>query len=359
MTRLAALAQQLRDERGTALHITADAPIRMRIEGRLVRMEAATISAAEMKDEIRSLLDDAMWNRVESGQPADFPCELGGERYRARCFMCQGGPTVILRTTANLSCFDELGLPSTVRRLAHLRRGLVLISGPSGSGKSTTVGALFSAIEEGRAKHVTTIECPIETTYAHQRTSISQREVGTHVESFSLGMRAALRQGADVIFASDIPDVTTMALVLEAAAAGTLVVATVRASGVVRAIERLVDHPDRRGAMLNGLAEHLSAVVSLLRLQKADGLGHCVAAELVVRSRGVVAALREDDLPRITNVMQKSESMQTMDDALVDLLERHLIAFEDAYDQARDKPRFQALRPRSRRSMRSTRHHEP
>jgi twitching motility protein PilT len=355
MSRLARLVEQLKQAQGTALHISAGAPVRMRVEGRLVRMEVAVLTAEEIEAEMRSLANDALWDRMVDGHPADFPCELGGHRYRARCFMRHGGPTLILRTSANLSSFDELGLPATVKRLAHLRRGLVIIAGPTGSGKSTTVAALLNEIEEGRAKYVATIESPIELTFARQRTSVCQREVGSDTPSFAAGMQSALRQGADVVFTSDIPDEASMTCVLEAVAAGRLVVATVRAAGVVRALERLADRPGRRRAMLNGLAEHLSAVVSLLRLEHADGIRRCVAAEFLVRSRGLVTALREDKLGEVAGIMEQSETMQTMDDALVSMLNRNLIAFETAFGHARDKERIRELRPEARAAARRAR----
>lgn len=356
MSRLERMLRQMEEEEGVALHIHVGHPVRVRVKGRLTRMDVPPLTSEELDSELRAITDDAQWEKITAELSSEFLCDVGGRRYRAHCFVHQGGRAIVLRTTAHLTRFAELDLPSTVQRLAHLRRGLVIIAGPTCSGKSTTVGALMNELEGGRPKHVVTIESPIEVTYDHQRTTISQREVGTHTPSFAEGLRAALHQGADVTFTSDVPDATCCELLLEAAASGTLVIATVRASGVVRALEELADRAERRHAMLNGLAEHLSAVISLLRLPRASGLGHCVATELAVRSRALVHALREDDLPSIREVMEASDSMLTMDDALADLLERGVLAFEDAYDHARDKDRFHDLRVAPRRAMRHTRH---
>lgn len=358
MSRLAQLAQKLKQSGGSALHVGADRPIRMRTAQRLTRVDGAPMTATEIETEVRTLAGPGLWERIQGGEPGDFTTTLAGERYHLRCFVRHGGPALVLRTTASLISFDDLGLPATVRRLAHLRRGLVVVAGPTGAGKSTTVAAMLNEIDEGRPKHVATIESPIELTFTQERTSISQREVGTHTESFATGLRAALRQGADVVFASDLPTAETVCLALEIVASGRLVVATVRASGATRAIERLVDHGAKRRAILNGVAEHLSAVVSQRRVQKADGRGHVAAVELLVRSRSIVAALRDDELSKLTSILERSDSMQTMDDALAKLLEQKQIAFEDAYDHARDKARFRNLREGARRVMRRTRHQD-
>lgn len=355
MSRLQTFLRKMGEQGGSALHVGVDGPPRVRIGNRLVRLEGESLSVSDVEAEIRTLTSAATLERIQRGEPADFPCEVGGVRYRGRCFIRHGGPTLVLRATAHLSAFSKLGLPTMVQRLAHLRRGLVLIAGPTGSGKSTTVGALLNEIETGRPKHVVTLESPIELVYAHQRTTISQREIGKHTATFAAGLSAAIRQRPDAIFVSALPDGESVALALQAAAAGALVVATVRASGVVRALEHLLDAtPLRRQATLNGLAEHLSAALSLLRLQQADGVGHAVAVEILVRNRGIVNALRGDDLGGIPEIMKHADNMRTMDDALVQLLEQKRIGLEDAFDHARDKERFRKHEG-ARRVMRHTR----
>lgn len=355
MSRLEKYLRMLSEHGASALHVGVDAPPRVRVGGRLVHLDAEGMPLAELEAEIQALTSASTLEGIRRGEPADFPCELGGARYRARCFVRHGGPTLILRATAHLSAFSKLGLPTTVQRLAHLRRGLVLVSGPTGSGKSTTIGALLGELDTGRPKHVVTLESPVELIHVHQRTTISQREVGRHTKSFATGLASAIRQRPDVIFVSDLPDGESVALALEAASAGVLVIATVRASGVVRALERLLDAaPARRQATLHALAEHLSAALSLLRLSQADGAGHVVAVELLVRNRGIVNALRADDLAAIPEIVKEADNMRTMDDALAELVEQKRIALEDAFDHARDKDRFRKHQG-ARRVMRHTR----
>ncbi len=355
MGSIEALVRTLKDQGGSALHLCASAPPRLRVKGRLLGLSASGPSEEELGAWVRASVGAAVWQRLVGGEAADFPCVVNGDRYRARCFRRLGGMALVLRTTAMLSGFAELGLPSTVERLAHLRRGFVLVAGPTGAGKSTTAAALLRELENGRPKHVVTVESPVEVTYALEQTTISQREVGTHTESFAAGIASALRQSPDVVFVSDFPDGRTLELAFEAAAAGTLVIGTLRASGVVRALEHLLGRaPGRRRATLNALAEHLSAVVSLLRLQSADGRDHCVAAEILLRNRGTVAALREDELAALPQIMARADTMQTMDEALAALLEARRITLEDAYDHARDKQRFRPQRS-APRAMRPTR----
>ncbi len=355
MSHLTELIRRMQEGRGKALHVTAGQAPRMRIRDRLQKVEDLVLTSDELEAEVKALAGKQTWAKCLGGEADDFLCEIAGERYRARLFPSHTGPMLVLRSTAEMSSFKHLGLPRTVSRLAHLRRGFVIVAGPTGSGKSTTMGAFLSEIEAGRPKHVVTIESPIELTYVRKKTTISPREVGDHTTSFAAGLRAALRQSPDVIFASDLPDAESVGLALQAAAAGALMVVTVRASGVVRALEHYLElAPDRRRATLNALSEHLSAGVSLLRLQRADGTGHCVAAEILVRSRGVVGALRDDALESIHETMRRAENMQTMDDALAQLVKAKRIALEDAFDHARDKQRFKGHRG-ARRVMRNTR----
>jgi twitching motility protein PilT len=355
MSRLDELARALRAEQGQTLHVHAGKSVCMRAKGQLVRLQSKPLSADELMETLEALTDARTWDRIQRGLPTDFPCELAGAPFRAHAFWHRGGPALILKATAGLTSFAELGLPRTVERLAHLRRGLVLFTGPTGAGKTTAVNALFKAVEEGRSKHVVTLESPIELTVAARKTSFSRREVGSHIPTFADGLRASLRQGADIVYTSDIPDADALSAVIEVAASGALVVSCVAASSAVRALERLVANVERRPPLLHGLAEHFSAAVSLLRLPCADGIGHCVAAEILLRSRHVVAALHEDRFAALHDVMAGSERMRTMDDALLELLDEGRIAFEDAYAHARDKTRFRELEPRGTRAMRRTR----
>ena len=354
MSALTTLVRLLREREGSSLIVAAGRRPQARIKGQLHAV-ADALDATVLAAELEAIAGADTIARVLAGEPVDFPCEIDGERMRARCTPSVTGLVLVLRSTAALSAISNLGLPSTVGRLAHLRRGFVVIAGPTGSGKTTTVGAIMNELDAGRPKHVVTIESPIDLTYDENKTAFSQREVGTHTPSFAAGIEAALRMAPDVIFVSDLPDALSAERALEAAAAGALVFVTLKASGVVRALDKIVElSPERRRATLSALAEHLSAAVSLLRVQRADGTGHVVAAEIMLRSRGVVRALREDALPTIVDAMANADNMQTMDDALAQLVKARVIAVEDAYDHARDKRRFAGHRG-ARRVMRNTR----
>jgi twitching motility protein PilT len=339
------LVHELLQRDGEALHVVAGSAS-LRVKGKLARAAEPALDGEVLAAAIAALGGEDTVARARGGAPVDFGCELGGEPLRARCFAHVGGLGLVLRRVPRLVAFDDLGLPPAVKRLALLRRGLVLVSGPRGAGKTTTVAALLREIDATRTKHVVVLESPAELDGALPRTVVCQREVGRHVPTFAAGFEAALRQGAEVIFASDLPDADAIARALEAVAAGVLVLATLRASGVVRTIEQLLARaPARTAATRRGIADSLAAAVSLVQVTTADALGRVVAAEVLLRGPGVASALRDRELTSLHKIMQREDGMQTLDDALASLVKRRVISLEEAFDHAREKQRF---RPRPR-----------
>jgi twitching motility protein PilT len=345
MERLKRMVNELVSRGGDVLHVGCEASASLRVHGQLARLGEGPLSGAELEAAITALAGEDALERIKAGAPLDFVCELDGERLRARCFARAGGTALVLRRQARFGAFDDLGLPPALKRIAFLRRGFVLVAGPRRSGKTSTVAAMLHEIDASRTKHIVLLEAPLEIDLPLCRSVLSQREIGRHAPTVATAMRAALRQGAEVIFTSHLPDAESVAVALEAAAAGALVFATVRASGVLRAIEKLIDLTgDRAPVTRRGLADNLSAAISLLQLARADGQGRCVAAEVLVRGPGVASALRDGDLGALYPIMQADETMQTMDDALASLAKRRVITLDEAFDHARDKQRFR--RPR-------------
>ena len=225
----------------------------------------------------------------------------------------------------------------------------MLVTGPTGSGKSTTLAAVINEINENYAKHIVTIEDPIEFVHPNKKCVFSQREVGVHTDGFAAALRAALREDADVILVGEMRDYETISLALTAAEMGTLVFGTLHTNSAAKTIDRVIDvfPADEQPQARLSLSESLAGVVSQQLLRTADGKGRCAANEILIRTSGLANVIREGNTPMLLNIIQsgKSIGMQTMDDALMALVQSNKIVPEDAYRKAIDKARFEKYAP--------------
>jgi twitching motility protein PilT len=232
-------------------------------------------------------------------------------------------------------------------RLAELRSGLVLVTGPTGSGKSTTLAAIIDRINRTQARHIVTIEEPVEFLHRDQRSVFSQREVGVDAASFAGALRAAIRQDADVILVGEMRDLETISLALKAAEMGALVFGTLHTNSAAKTIDRLIDvfPADEQPQARLSLAESLVAVVAQLLLPRADGSGRVAVHEILLATPALPNLIREGNISMLANVLQagKRDGMQLLDDALADLVARKIVSPRDAYLKAQDKSRFEPL----------------
>jgi len=279
--------------------------------------------------------------RFEATGSADLACTLdGGRRFRANLFRHQSGIGLTLRPIRErIPTLDELGLPRSLAALGALPDGIVLLNGPAGSGKSTTLGALVGEINRTRAAHVITLEDPIEYLHAPARSVIHQREVGTHVESFSAGLRAALRESPDVILVGEMRDLETISLALTAAETGHLVLSTLHSGTGAMAIDRIIDvFPDAQQMQVRiQLATVLRAVVTQ-RLLPSTVPGERVPAVEVLRGTyGVATQIRDGKTHQLATQMQlgKDDGMIPLERSLVDLVRAGRITRETALGAAR------------------------
>jgi twitching motility protein PilT len=265
----------------------------------------------------------------------------GPRRFRANFFRHQSGVGLTLRAIRDrIPTLEELNLPRSLAALGALPDGIVLVNGPAGCGKSTTLAALVGEINRTRAAHVITLEDPIEYVHAPQRSLIHQREIGTHVESFSAGLRAALRESPDVILVGEMRDLETISLALTAAETGHLVLSTLHSATGAMAIDPVIDvFPDAQQVQVrNQLAGVLRAVVTQ-RLLPASVAGERVPAVEVLRgSYAVAAQIREGKTHQLATQMQlgKDDGMIVLERSLVDLVRAGRISRETARAAARD-----------------------
>jgi twitching motility protein PilT len=245
---------------------------------------------------------------------------------------------------------EDLKLPPVIETLAHLRNGLVLVTGPTGSGKSTTLAAIIDRINTTYAKHVVTIEDPIEFVHPPKKSTFSQREVGRHTAGFAGALRAAIRQNPDIILVGEMRDRETIALAITAAEMGVLVFGTLHTNSAAKTVDRLIDaFPANEQEQIRiSLSESLSAIVSQLLLRTVDGKGRLAINEILLRTSALPNVVREGNTPMLASIIAggRALGMQTMDDALFDAASKGLVAPRDAHMKAQDKPRFEKLLPR-------------
>jgi twitching motility protein PilT len=346
------LLRALRREGGSDLHLAAGQAPRMRRKGSLDPIAgAAPLDDAGVRALLREIASDEQWHGFEARHDLDFAYGLPGvARFRVNFFVQENGAGAVFRIIPEeIQTLDQLGMPPAIRSFAHVERGLVLVTGPTGSGKSTTLAALIDEINESYARHVLTIEDPVEFVHPNKKCVFSHREVGIHSQGFGPALRAALREDADVILVGEMRDYETISLALTAAEMGSLVFGTLHTNGATKTIDRVIDAfpSDEQPQARLSLSESLAGVVSQLLLRTADGKGRCAVNEILIRTPGLANVIREGNTPMLANIIQsgKSQGMQTMDDALFGLLQAGRIDPEEAYRKADDKTRFERYAP--------------
>ena len=304
--------------------------------------------AAQMLSEI---CGPQSWGLFEELGDLDFAYEMD-ERSRFRCnFLKQtnGYGAVFRLIPTKIATLEELGMPPVVKQFGHLRGGLVLVTGPTGSGKSTTLAALIDYINENFSRHIVTIEEPVEFVHGNKCSVITQREVPVDCVSFPDGLKAALREDADIVLVGEMRDLETISLALTAAETGLLVFGTLHTNNARKTIDRMVDvFPANKQAQARTmLANSLRGVLAQLLLKKADGSGRLAVNEILIASPAVSAIIREGATQKLQDVIVagKGQGMQFMDDAVHALLQKGAVSPHEAFMKAIDKNRFKQFLP--------------
>lgn len=344
------LLAMVREIGASDVHLTVDEPPWVRFAGTLKRLEgAAPLSADETKEMIFSVLSDRHKAELEKTGELDF-CHAIPEvgRYRANAFHQRKGWCASFRVIPNLPpTFADLRIPGRLTELLDYHQGIIIVSGPAGSGKSTTLAAIVNLINETKADHVITLEDPIEFVHPVKSALVNQREVGSHTTSFARALRAALREDPDVIVVGEMRDVETVRLALTAAETGHLVVATMHTTSAVATVDRLIKAfpPDEQAQVRMGLSESLKYVVCQSLVKRKDGNGRTAVFEVLKGTMSVGTLIRENKLTQLPSMMQigRSAGMQTVDVALLELVQAGLVAAESAWARAEKPELFEPL----------------
>jgi len=340
---IAELLDALSTRNGSDLHLSSRQKPRMRIDGELLELEQyLPPKSDELRQRLWQVTPERNRNEFEEKHDTDFALELPGQaRFRVNLFEDRSGIGAVFRQIPyEIPTFEELDLPEVLRSLAHLSKGLVLVTGPTGSGKSTTLAALLDLVNESRADHIITIEDPIEFVHTSKRSLIHQREPGIHTLSFGQALRAALREDPDVILVGEMRDLETIAMAIETAETGHLVLGTLHTTTAPSTVERIVDQfpGDRQQQVRTMLADSLRAVVAQTLLKKIDG-GRVAAFEILICTPAVSNLIREGKTFQIASAMQTGRQlgMLTQTDSLYELVSKKIVTAEEAYLKAVDK----------------------
>ncbi|MGB5295189.1 MAG: type IV pilus twitching motility protein PilT [Thermoanaerobaculia bacterium] len=328
---------------GSDLHLSSRQKPRMRVYGELLELEQyLPPKHRELRERLWQVTPERNRKEFEEDHDTDFALELPGQaRFRVNLFRDRAGIAAVFRQIPyEIPTFEELGLPEVVRSLAHLSKGLVLVTGPTGSGKSTTLAAILDLINASRPDHIITIEDPIEFVHGSKRSLIHQREPGVHTRSFAKALRAALREDPDVILVGEMRDLETISIAIETAETGHLVLGTLHTSTAPSTVERIVDQfpGDRQQQVRMMLADGLRAVVAQTLLKKIDG-GRVAAFEILICTPAVSNLIREGKTFQIASAMQTGRQlgMMTQTDSLYQLVSKKIVTAEEAYLKAADK----------------------
>lgn len=339
------LMQAVKNE-ASDIHLSQGYPPMVRIDGKLIRLKGKVLSVQDMEDVIVQILDDYQMDRFRKEFELDFGYTIKDvAHFRVNVFNKLGGFALAFRVIPDqIRSLEELGMPQGVLELARHLEGLILVTGPTGHGKSTTLAAMIDLMNNERKSHIVTIEDPIEYTHTPINCLIQQRELGHHTLSFARALKSGLREDPDVILVGEMRDLETISLALTAAETGHLVLSTLHTRNAPDTVNRIIDvfPPEQQKQILAQISSSLIGIVSQRLLNKAGDTGRLAAAEVMIANSAIRNLIREKKVHQIRSLMQSSTSigMQTMDDSLIELLNKGLITRNSALKHATEIERF-------------------
>src|SRR6266545_1815729 len=325
--KLGKLLRALVQSSSSDLHLRVGEPALFRTHGEIKRQSGAAVSVNDLELLVLSIMPERNRGEWKETGDTDFAYEIAGlARFRVNAARDRKGPVAVFRVIpAKVVTVEEMGISDEVQRLCYLTKGLVLVTGPTGSGKSTTLCALVDLVNRTRSDHIITIEDPIEFVHENKKCLITQRQVHVHTESFKTALRAALREDPDIVLVGEMRDLETIAIAIETAAS---------------AVDRIIDQfpADRQAQIRVMLSESLKGVISQTLCKKIGG-GRVPAREILLATPAIANLIREGKTFQIPSIIQTSKrlGMLTLNDALMDLVERKVVEPDEAYMKAVEK----------------------
>jgi len=319
------------------LHLKVGRPPCYRIHGKLVPARMEPLTAEVVEHLVQSVLTERQMAELRANWQVDASFWLEGTgRFRCNVFRQRNTLSATIRMIPmNIPRLEDLGVPSVLKQLGSRDHGLLLVTGPTGAGKSTTLAALIQYLNETQSIHILTIEDPIEYVFRDQKASITQREVGSDTHDARAALHAGLRQDPDVIVLGEMRDYETIRVALTAAETGHLVISTMHTVDARGSVERILDviPPEAQNQVRLQLSTALVGVVSQQLLPRSDGKGRVLASEVMVNSPAVAAAISENRLLQLPELMASSNDyyqMKTFNQSLRELIEVKMVTAAEA-----------------------------
>lgn len=343
---------------GSDLHLSEGQPPKIRVHGAITPLEGEEVLTHDFMHAIlEEICESRAWKGYLESGDLDFAYEMDEKsRFRCNYLKQKNGLAAVFRLIpTKIASLEQLGVPEIIKSFGHLRSGLVLVTGPTGSGKSTTLAALIDYINSNMSRHIVTIEEPIEFVHSNKNSIITQREVPIQTPTFSDGLRAALREDADIVLVGEMRDLETISLALTAAETGLLVFGTLHTNNARKTVDRLVDvfPSDQQGQVRTMLGASLKGVVAQLLMKRSDKPGRVAVNEILVSTPAVSAIIREGATQKLYDVIigGKQHGMQFMDEAIWSKLREGIVSPLEAYMKAIDKTRFKKFLPDDQKDL--------
>ncbi len=352
------LFQYLVSSGGSDLHLSEGSPPKIRVHGAVSPIpDEPVLEGESFKNLLGEICDPTSFEKYLETGDLDFAYEMDEEsRFRCNYLKQQNGLGAVFRLIpTEIASIEDLNLPPVIKEFGHMRSGLVLVTGPTGSGKSTSLAALLDYINTNFNRHIITIEEPIEFVHRSKQSIITQREVPIQTPTFADGLRASLREDADIVLVGEMRDLETISLALTAAETGLLVFGTLHTNNARKTVDRIIDvfPADQQSQVRTMLAASLRGVVAQLLCKRVDKPGRTAVNEILFATPAVSAIIREGATQKLFDVIigGKAEGMQFMDEAIWEKLQSGMISPQEAYMKAIDKTRFKAFLPEEDKSL--------
>ncbi len=357
MNKIDVFFQALVDQGGSDLHLSEGEPPKIRVHGDVTAIREEPLTHEEMVELMEPICPPKLWKEYCEIGDADFAYEMDEKsRFRCNYMKQQRGYCCVFRLIpTKILTLEQLNVPEQIKRFGEMRSGLVLVTGPTGSGKSTTLAALIDYINTNFARHIITVEEPIEFVHPSKKSIITQREVPNNCPTFADGLRASLREDTDIVLVGEMRDLETISLALTAAETGLLVFGTLHTNNARKTVDRIIDvfPAEQQPQARTMLAGSLRGVVAQLLMKRCDKPGRVAVNEILFATPAVSAIIREGATQKLADVITggKGMGMQFMDDAIWQKLQQGLVSAEEAYMKAIDKARFKNFLPKELQNM--------
>jgi len=338
------------ENKASDLHFISGDPVRARVHGTLQVLIDEQLTTEDVDVTMLEIMDGNTQKTFHQTDSADFAYEIPDvSRFRVNVFRHINGIGAIFRAIPSKAMtLDELDMPDAVRQLCRHTQGMILVTGKTGSGKSTTLAAMIDEMNKRLKGHILTIEDPIEFVHKAQGCLISQREVGVHSPSFAEALHSALREDPDVVLVGEMRDLETISIAVTAAEMGILVMGTLHTNGAAPTVDRIINSfpADKQSHIRTMISTSLRGVVSQQLLPTIHKPGRAAALEIMINTPAVSNLIRQGKLDQLETAIQSGGrvGMKSMDNALMDLVEKGWVSGEEAYMQANNKHKFEQVR---------------